>query len=69
MQLGDMQDRKPALASQCVECGKCLEHCPQSIDIPTELKKVQKEFEGKLTTKPLMLVLKQALARGSRKKE
>jgi hypothetical protein len=26
-------------ASLCVNCGKCLEHCPQQIDIPTELNK------------------------------
>lgn len=28
-------------ASLCVECGKCLEKCPQRISIPDELKKVQ----------------------------
>ena len=27
-------------ASLCVECGQCLEKCPQKIDIPEELKKV-----------------------------
>jgi len=27
-------------ASLCVKCGECLEKCPQSIDIPTELEKV-----------------------------
>ncbi|MBN2416079.1 aldo/keto reductase [bacterium] len=69
MQLGGMQEKQPALASQCVECGKCLEHCPQSIDIPAELKKVRKEFEGRLTTKPLMFVLKQVMGRRGRKKE
>ena len=69
MQLGDMQERKPALASQCVEGGVCVEHCPQNIDIPTELKEVVKEFEGKLTTKPLMFLLGQALSRGRLKKK
>ena len=29
-------------ASLCVKCGECLEKCPQSIDIPTELEKVHK---------------------------
>jgi predicted aldo/keto reductase-like oxidoreductase len=27
-------------ASLCVRCGKCVEHCPQGIAIPDELKKV-----------------------------
>jgi predicted aldo/keto reductase-like oxidoreductase len=27
-------------ASLCVQCGQCLEKCPQEIDIPTELSKV-----------------------------
>jgi predicted aldo/keto reductase-like oxidoreductase len=33
-------------ASQCVECEKCLEKCPQQIDIPTILKSVVEELEG-----------------------
>lgn len=36
-----------SLASQCINCGKCVKVCPQKIDIPTELKKVSKEFETK----------------------
>ena len=27
-------------ASMCVNCGKCLEKCPQQINIPVELEKV-----------------------------
>jgi predicted aldo/keto reductase-like oxidoreductase len=27
-------------AAMCIKCGKCLEKCPQQIDIPTELEKV-----------------------------
>ncbi len=27
-------------ASLCIECGKCLEKCPQEINIPVELEKV-----------------------------
>ncbi|MBN2028778.1 aldo/keto reductase [bacterium] len=69
MQLGDMQQRRPALASQCISCGLCVKHCPQHIDIPAELKKVEKEFEGKWTTKPLMFMLKQALSQGRKKRE
>ena len=33
-------------ASKCVGCGKCEKHCPQSIQIRENLKKVEKEFEG-----------------------
>ncbi len=34
-------------ASACIECGACLVHCPQEIDIPQWLKKVAAEFETK----------------------
>jgi len=33
-------------ASQCTQCEKCLEKCPQHLDIPTILKSVVKELEG-----------------------
>ncbi|PKM90411.1 MAG: aldo/keto reductase [Firmicutes bacterium HGW-Firmicutes-12] len=32
-------------ASNCIECGKCEEHCPQNISIRQELKKVKELFE------------------------
>ncbi|MHA1474303.1 MAG: aldo/keto reductase [Promethearchaeota archaeon] len=31
-------------ASFCTKCGECLEACPQSIDIPTELEKINEIF-------------------------
>ena len=37
---------EPEFASLCVECGKCVEKCPQHIDIPTVLKSVVEELEG-----------------------
>lgn len=33
-------------AGLCNGCGKCLRKCPQHLDIPKELDKVKKEFEG-----------------------
>ena len=37
---------EPRNAGRCNGCGKCLRKCPQKLDIPKELKKVEKEFEG-----------------------
>ncbi len=36
----------PEFASLCVQCGQCVEKCPQRIDIPTVLESVVKELEG-----------------------
>ncbi len=66
LQHGTIQGRKPSLASQCVECGLCMKHCPQGIQIPGELRKVEKEFEG-LFTGALNFVLKAVLSAGRRK--
>jgi predicted aldo/keto reductase-like oxidoreductase len=33
-------------ASQCIECGQCMEKCPQSLKIPDLLKTVAEELEG-----------------------
>jgi len=35
-------------ASNCIECGKCEEHCPQHLEIRRELKNARKELEGPL---------------------
>lgn len=37
---------EPEFASLCVQCGQCLEKCPQHIDIPTMLESVVEELEG-----------------------
>ncbi|KZL90433.1 hypothetical protein CLMAG_42040 [Clostridium magnum DSM 2767] len=37
-----------AKASNCVQCGKCEQHCPQHISIREELKNVKATFEQNL---------------------
>ena len=32
-------------ASECIKCSKCINYCPQSIDIPQQLEKVIETFE------------------------
>ncbi|MCR5228715.1 MAG: aldo/keto reductase [Solobacterium sp.] len=34
--------REPAFATQCIQCGKCEQHCPQSIPIREKLKEADK---------------------------
>ena len=34
--------KEPAFASQCIECGKCEQHCPQNIPIREKLKEADK---------------------------
>ena len=33
-------------ASACVDCGRCVKHCPQKINIPLELRKISAEFKS-----------------------
>ena len=54
MELG-VGAKKPGFASQCIGCGKCELHCPQSIEIRRELKNVKKDMEG-IFFKPLVAV-------------
>jgi predicted aldo/keto reductase-like oxidoreductase len=35
----------PSFASQCVQCGECLEKCPHEIEIPDFLESVVEELE------------------------
>ena len=34
--------KQPAFATQCVQCGKCEQHCPQNIPIRQKLKEADK---------------------------
>ena len=42
---GELIDGKPGHASQCVQCGACLDKCPQHIAIPDVLKDVVADLE------------------------
>ena len=39
-------EREPSFASLCVQCGECVDKCPQHIDIPAVLESVVIELEG-----------------------
>ena len=32
-------------ASHCIGCGQCVDHCPQGIDIPKEMQRIDKFVE------------------------
>ena len=32
-------------ANHCIGCGQCNEHCPQSIDIPKEMQRIDQYVE------------------------
>ncbi len=46
MQVGGVVSGRPGYASQCEECGECLDKCPQSLKIPELLKDVARALES-----------------------
>lgn len=52
-QNGGMVTEKSTMASQCVQCEKCLEKCPQDLPIPDLLAEVAEDMEG-FMTKPII---------------
>jgi predicted aldo/keto reductase-like oxidoreductase len=52
---GILGDGKSKWASQCIECGECLDKCPQHIPIPDFLAKVAADMEGPEIEKRLAL--------------
>lgn len=43
---GILSGGKTGFASQCIECGQCMEKCPQNLKIPDLLGNVAEELEG-----------------------
>ena len=43
---GIISGGNPGFASQCIQCGDCLEKCPQNQEIPKLLEAVVRELEG-----------------------
>ena len=56
---GLLADGQPKYASQCVQCGECLDKCPQHIAIPEMLADVAAEMEGPEMENRLALARKQ----------
>jgi predicted aldo/keto reductase-like oxidoreductase len=59
---------KPTLASICMQCGKCLEKCPQHLPIPHLLSEVQEDMEG-FMTKPMIWLVKRVMKVRKREKQ
>ena len=58
--------RNSAFASECIGCGKCEKHCPQSIPIREMLKKADKELSP-WYIKPIVRGAKLFMLRGKKK--
>ncbi len=58
--LGGMTSGKTSFASQCVNCGQCVEKCPQEIPIPEMLEDVKNDMEG-FMTKPLLWLINRVM--------
>ncbi|MFW2366079.1 MAG: aldo/keto reductase, partial [Desulforhopalus sp.] len=43
---GELTGTEPGFAAQCVECGECMEKCPQQLEIIDDLAAVASEMEG-----------------------
>ncbi|MBN1152216.1 MAG: aldo/keto reductase, partial [Dehalococcoidia bacterium] len=53
LQNGGITAEKSSLASMCVQCGECLDKCPQRLPIPDLLTDVARDMEGNWA-KPLV---------------
>ena len=59
--------REPAFATQCVGCGKCEQHCPQSLPIRELLKKADRDLRP-LPYKAGIGIARSYLLRGRKKR-
>lgn len=57
---GGVVSGEAALASKCVQCGQCIEKCPQGLAIPELLEEVRKDMEG-MMTKPMIWLIRRVL--------
>ena len=55
---GVINGAAPGFASQCIECGTCMEKCPQGLQIPDFLAQVAEEMEGPGLEKRIAMVKK-----------
>ncbi len=60
LQNGGIMTEKPSLASVCVQCGQCLDKCPQQLPIPDLLEEVAEDMEG-WSTRPLIWLVKRIM--------
>ena len=59
--------KEPGFADQCIECGKCERHCPQSIPIREKLKEADRELRP-VTYRAALAVARKILYGNRRKK-
>ena len=55
---GGISGDSSGYASQCIECGECVEKCPQNIEIPDRLAEVAEEMEDAEMEKRLAIAKK-----------
>ncbi len=64
---GDLTNGVSGYASQCVQCGECLDKCPQQIPIPDVLAEVVADMEGEDLSERLEMARKVMLKKADQK--